>query len=95
MKTKKKNEAKTLKNHKQTTKKAAINEPIHTTPVPASSKISPSNGLFVIVLILVIMSAIQVFQTQQLLNAVSSGTLKIGTPSQGSSVGLPSQVGGC
>lgn len=60
-----------------------------------TSKISPSNGLFLIVVVLVGMSAIQVFQTQQLLNAVSSGAVKVGAPSQGSSVGLPSQVGGC
>jgi len=59
------------------------------------SRITPSNGLFAIVVVLVVMSAIQVYQTQTLLNAVSNGTIKGGAPSQGSSVGLPSQVGGC
>lgn len=45
---------------------------------------------------LVLMAGIQVFQTQQLMAAVESGAVKAGAPAQpSSSVGLPSQVGGC
>jgi len=60
-----------------------------------NSKLTPSNGLLVIMMVLVIMSGIQVFQTQQLLNAVSNGKVNIGAPSEGDSIGIPSQVGGC
>jgi hypothetical protein len=60
-----------------------------------NSNITPSNGLLVVVMVLVVMSGIQVVQTQQLLNAVSSGNVNVGAPSGGSSIGLPSQVGGC
>ncbi len=59
------------------------------------NEFNTQNALIVVVAILVIMSGIQVFQTQKLLGAVSNGTIKTSTPAQGSSVGLPSQVGGC
>jgi len=54
-----------------------------------------ANILIAVVAILVIMSAVQVFQTQQLLAAVQSGAIKASSQTQGSSVNLPSQVGGC
>jgi len=56
---------------------------------------SVTNVLIAVVAILVIMSAVQVFQTQQLLAAVQSGAIKASSQTQGSSVNLPSQVGGC
>jgi len=95
METEKKKPTKTVSGRKSAVQKTIQNDPIRTSSSSSSSKISPSNGLFLIVVVLVGMSAIQVFQTQQLLNAVSSGAVKVGAPSQGSSVGLPSQVGGC
>ncbi len=58
-------------------------------------KMNNSSLLLSIVALLVIMSGIQVFQTQKLLAAVSNGTVKASTQTQGSSIGLPSQVGGC
>ena len=59
-------------------------------------ELSTPNTLIAIVAVLVIMAGIQVFQTQQLLAAVSSGAVKTSTQAQeGSSIGLPSQVGGC
>ncbi|GMQ95089.1 MAG: hypothetical protein BMS9Abin13_199 [Patescibacteria group bacterium] len=54
-----------------------------------------SDALLIIIAVLVVMSGIQVFQTQKLLAAVSSGTIKTSAGIAGSSVGLPSQVGGC
>lgn len=95
METEKKKPTKTVRSRKPAIQKTIQDEPMLTSSSPSSSKINPSNGLFLIVVVLVVMSAIQVFQTQQLLNAVSSGAVKVGAPSQGSSVGLPSQVGGC
>ena len=59
------------------------------------NKMNVSNALLVIVAVLVIMSGVQVFQTQKLLNSISNGTINASTRTQGSSIGLPSQVGGC
>lgn len=56
---------------------------------------SASNALVAVVAMLVIISGVQVFQTQQLLNAVMNGAVKASAQTQGSSIGLPSQVGGC
>jgi len=95
METEKKKPTKTVRGRKPAVQKTIQNEPILPSTSAGNNKISPSNGLFLIVVVLVGMSAIQVFQTQKLLNAVSSGAVKVGVPSQGSSVGLPSQVGGC
>ena len=62
----------------------------------AKKEFSTSNGLIAVVGILILMSAVQVVQTKQLLSAVSNGNLKAtSAPAQGSSIGLPSQVGGC
>ena len=54
-----------------------------------------NNALITVVAVLVIISGIQVFQTQKLLDAVSNGTIKANTQTQGNLIGLPSQVGGC
>lgn len=59
------------------------------------SKMSTSNALIATVAVLVIMSGVQVFQTQRLLKAISSGAVKTTQQTQGGSIGLPSQVGGC
>jgi len=49
-----------------------------------------------VVVVLVLMSAIQVFQTQKLLAAVSDGNIKAAaTQVQGGGLGVQSQVGGC
>lgn len=53
------------------------------------------NTLIMIVSVLVILSGVQVFQTQKLLGAVSSGAVQVSEQAQGNSIGLPSQVGGC
>ena len=52
------------------------------------------NALVTVVAVLVIMAGIQVFQTQQLLAAVASGSINTGTQQNGG-FALPSQVGGC
>lgn len=54
-----------------------------------------SNALIAVVTALVIVAGVQAFQTQKLLTAVSSGAIKANAQTQGSSIGLPSQVGGC
>jgi len=95
METEKKKPTKTVRRRKSVVNKTIQSEPALSSANPISSKINPSNGLFMIVVVLIVISAIQVFQTQQLLNAVSSGNVNIGAPSEGSSIGLPSQVGGC
>ncbi len=60
------------------------------------AKVDSSNILMGIVAVLVVMSGVQVFQTNQLIAAISSGTIKASAqPQGGSSVDLPSQVGGC
>lgn len=58
-------------------------------------KMSTPDALLAVIAVLVIMSGIQVFQTQKLLAAVQGGAVSASTQTQGSSVGLPSQVGGC
>jgi len=64
--------------------------------VSTSNKINVNNTLLAVVAILIIMSAVQVFQLQGLIGAISSGAIKASaSTSGGSSVGLPSQVGGC
>jgi len=60
------------------------------------NKININNTLLAVVAVLVIMSAVQVFQLQGLTSAISSGAIKAtAQTSGGSAVGLPSQVGGC
>lgn len=49
--------------------------------------------LTMIVAVLIVIAGIQVFQTQQLLSAISNGATQ--TATQGSSSVLQSQVGGC
>ena len=72
------------------------NKTIHKGDIPSSgNKLNTSNALLAIVAVLVIMSGLQVFQTQKLLKAVSSGAVKVNAQTQGGSIGLPSQVGGC
>jgi len=58
---------------------------------------SNTNTMFFVVVLLVAMAGVQVFQTQQLLKAVSNGNIKTTTQQQnnGGTIGLPSQVGGC
>ncbi len=59
-------------------------------------KFSTSDILTAVVVVLVIMSGIQVYQTQKLLGAVSNGVIKADSgQAQGGTIGLPSQVGGC
>jgi len=62
-----------------------------------NKNINATTALIIIVAVLVVMAGIQVFQTQKLLAAVSSGTIKSASaaPAQGGSSGLQSQVGGC
>jgi len=60
-----------------------------------NEKININNALLVVVVVLVVMSGVQTFQLQGLTSAISNGTIKANTQTQGSSVGLPSQVGGC
>ncbi len=60
------------------------------------NSININNALFAVVAVLVVMSAVQVFQLQGLVSAISSGNLKATAQvSGGSATGLPSQVGGC
>ena len=75
------------------------------TPAPAEAVIVKSaqqtnrmqNMMVGVVGALVIMAGIQVFQTQQLLAAVNSGSINPGTQQtqQSSGLGIQSQVGGC
>lgn len=58
-------------------------------------KMNTSNALIAVVALLIIMAGVQVFQTQKLLEAVSTGAIKANAQTQGGSIGLPSQVGGC
>ncbi len=60
-----------------------------------NKKLDINNLLLFIIAILIIMSGVQVFQLQSISNALSNGSLKLNTQTQGSTVGLPSQVGGC
>lgn len=61
-----------------------------------NNNLNINNTLLAVVAILVVMSAVQVFQIQGLVSAISSGAIKATTQtSGGSAVGLPSQVGGC
>ncbi len=56
---------------------------------------SITNPLLAVIALLVLMSGVQVFQMQKLLTDISSGAVKANAQTQGNSVGLPSQVGGC
>ena len=61
-----------------------------------NNKLNINNMILAVVGILIVMSAVQVFQLQGIANAISSGAIKINTQtSGGSAIGLPSQVGGC
>jgi len=57
-------------------------------------KFKAPDTLVTVVAVLVVIAGIQVFQTQQLLAAVASGSVNT-TARQGASSVLPSQVGGC
>ncbi len=64
--------------------------------VSQKSNLNINNTLLAVVAVLVVMSAVQVFQLQGLVSAISSGNLKAtAQTSGGSAVGIPSQVGGC
>ncbi len=64
--------------------------------ITKNTKVNINNTLLSVVAVLVIMSAVQVFQLQGLVSAISSGAIKANAQtSGGSAVGLPSQVGGC
>jgi hypothetical protein len=73
------------------------NESAHSSTTDKTDRTGRTQNMLVgVVGVLVIMAGIQVFQTQQLMAAVSSGSIKAGAGSQeSSSIGLPSQVGGC
>lgn len=58
-------------------------------------KLNINNLLLFIIVILVVMSGIQVFQMQSISKAIENGSIKTTTQTQGGTVGLPSQVGGC
>ena len=58
-------------------------------------KLNINSLLLFIIVILVVMSGVQVFQMQSISKAISSGSIKTTTQTQGSSINLPSQVGGC
>ena len=61
----------------------------------SKNKLDVNNSLLFVVAVLVVMSGIQVFQMQSISKAIASGAIKANTQTQGSTVGLPSQVGGC
>lgn len=61
----------------------------------SKSKLDINNSLLFIIAVLVVMSGVQVFQMQGILKAISSGSIKTNTQTQGGTIGLPSQVGGC
>ena len=61
----------------------------------SKNKLDINNMLLFVVAVLVVMSGIQVFQMQSISKAIASGAIKANTQTQGSTVGLPSQVGGC
>lgn len=68
----------------------------HNKKSESEKEFNTPNTLIAVVIVLVIMSGVQVFQTQQLLAAISNGAVKTSAPDQeSSSIGLPSQVGGC
>ncbi len=60
-----------------------------------NSKLNINNTLLVIVALLVVMSAVQIFQFQKITEALSNGAVNVNTQTSGNAVGLPSQVGGC
>jgi hypothetical protein len=62
---------------------------------PKTGKLNVNNALLVVVGLLIIMSAIQIFQFQQLAQAVSGGAVKVNAQPAGGAANLPSQVGGC
>lgn len=68
---------------------------IKTETTSVKPEINISNTLTVVVAVLVIMSAVQVFQLQGLVSAISNGTVKASAQAPGSSPQLQSQVGGC
>ncbi len=59
------------------------------------NKLNTSNALLAVVGVLILLSAVQVFQVQGLVNAISSGVIKTNSQTAGGVTGLPSQVGGC
>ncbi len=59
------------------------------------NKLNINNTLLAVVGVLILLSAVQVFQVQGLVNAISSGAIKTNSQTAGGVTGLPSQVGGC
>ncbi len=61
-----------------------------------SKRFNTTDILTAVVVVLVVMSGIQVYQTQKLMGAVSGAGIRAnGGQAQGGTLGLPSQVGGC
>lgn len=61
-----------------------------------NNKLNINNMLLVVVGVLILLSAVQVFQIQGLVNAISNGSIKTNSQTaSGGVTGLPSQVGGC
>lgn len=77
------------------TEKEKVDEVSATSENKIMKEFTTSNAMIAVIAVLVVMSGVQVFQTQQLLKAVLSGAVKASTQTQGSPIGLPSQVGGC
>ncbi len=70
--------------------------PTNETKASVTQENKTSNTLIVIIGILVFMAGIQVFQTQKLYAAVSTGSVTTAPQAtQQSGTALPSQVGGC
>jgi len=71
---------------KKTTSKRSVIE---------NNQLNVNNALLAVISLLIIMSAIQVFQFQRLADAIKSGAVKTSAQSAGKTTNLPSQVGGC
>lgn len=75
---------------------ADVGEAVNKEAASEGGKINVNNTLLAVVAVLVIMSAVQVFQLQGLTAAISSGAIKASAQTSGGSAALlPSQVGGC
>jgi len=61
----------------------------------ASNKLNINNTLLMVVAVLIVLSAIQLFQFQRLASAFSDGAIKVNSQPAGGTTNLPSQVGGC
>lgn len=60
-----------------------------------TNKLNVNNALLVVVGLLIVMSAIQIFQFQRFAQAVAGGAIKVNAQPAGGAADLPSQVGGC